>query len=145
MTSNIRSAEISMAFTRWLQRYSPPAQIRDNQQAQQDEVDALLSVLMRSAPQSEAGTWVARVLDRLEYRMKTRAWPTKGELAEVCAELDTRPAPKGDIRDKGDRAGLSRDQLYILDTKVLPTARRWLSIPGLAHHGRKTHDYWGEK
>ena len=27
---------------------------------------------------------------------------------------------------------------------ILPTARRCLTIPGLAEHGRKTLEFWGE-
>lgn len=67
-----------------------------------------------------------------------------------------RPTP-GDIRaaaqafgkntseaKNGAKAELTRDDLHILETKMLPTARRWLSIPDLADHGRKTLEYWGE-
>ena len=45
----------------------------------------------------------------------------------------------------GDKSKLSGTELGILEDKVIPTARRWLRIPGLAEHGRKTLDYWGEK
>lgn len=45
----------------------------------------------------------------------------------------------------GNRNALSRDELYLLEDKVLPTARRWVrDIPGLAAHGRQTLAYWGE-
>lgn len=84
---SVRNAEISGILIRWLERYSPPANIRENARAQQDEANALLSVLLRFAPQDGAGDWVARALDRLEYQMKTRAWPTKGELGSVCSIL----------------------------------------------------------
>jgi hypothetical protein len=39
---------------------------------------------------------------------------------------------------------LSRSELALLEDTILPTARRWLTIPGLAEHGRKTLEYWGE-
>lgn len=45
---------------------------------------------------------------------------------------------------RGDRNGLSFDELRILDEQVLPTARRWLAMPGLDEHAIKTLDYWGE-
>ncbi len=46
---------------------------------------------------------------------------------------------------RGNRENLTRDELEILDTKVLPTARRWLRMfPGLAHHAVSTLQYWGE-
>ena len=45
---------------------------------------------------------------------------------------------------RGDKNTLSADELALLETKILPTARRWLSIYGLEHHGMQTLDYWGE-
>lgn len=83
----MRTAEITGLLTRWLERYSPPSQIRDNQRAQQDEAQALLAVLLRFAPQAGYAEFVARAFDQLEYQMKTRAWPTKGELGAVCSNL----------------------------------------------------------
>lgn len=44
----------------------------------------------------------------------------------------------------GNRAALSREQLFALQERVLPTAYRWLNIPELASHARKTLAYWGE-
>jgi hypothetical protein len=85
--SALRHAEINGIFTRWLERYSPPNSMRDNARAQQDEVEALLRVLLKFAPGSDAGQWVREVLDQLEYQMKTRAWPTKGELGAACSNL----------------------------------------------------------
>lgn len=45
----------------------------------------------------------------------------------------------------GDRSRLTRDQEFILEEKVLPTARRWLRIPTLPAHGKKTLAYWGSQ
>ena len=43
------------------------------------------------------------------------------------------------------RASLSFDEREILDTRVLPTARRWLrQYPGLRDHAISTLNYWGE-
>lgn len=145
MTAQDRTAEIFAMLERWLRRFSPPIAMRDNAEAQQDEVESLGSVLVRFAPQTSPAQWVKTVLDRLEYGMKTRAWPTKGELAEVCTSMAEAPkAQHGQLRNKGDKAALTRDQIYNLENKVLPTARRWLSISGLSHHGRAILDYWGE-
>ena len=52
--------------------------------------------------------------------------------------LDAAHAPRG------DRSTLSFDELELLENKILPTARRWLGIPGLADKARSTLDYWGE-
>lgn len=44
----------------------------------------------------------------------------------------------------GDKNKLSHDELQLLETKILPTARRWLNIAGLEEHAMKTLRYWGE-
>ena len=49
------------------------------------------------------------------------------------------------INTTGDRNRLSRDELQRLDMDIIPTARRWLSIPGLDEHAKKTLEYWGER
>lgn len=85
--TDMRTAEISGLFSRWLERYSPPQSIRDNERAQQDEAAALLGVILKFAPRSDYADFTARVLDQVEYQMKTRAWPTKGELGAVCSNL----------------------------------------------------------
>lgn len=84
---NFRTTEISQMLLRWLDRYSPPASMKDKPQAIQDEAEALLRVLLKFAPGSDYVGWVNGALDSLEYQMKTRAWPTKGEMGAVCANL----------------------------------------------------------
>lgn len=103
----IRTAEISGIFTRWLERYSPPAQIRENERAQQDEAQALLGVLLRFAPQAGYADFVARVIDRIEFQMKTRAWPTKGELGAVCSQVRKDAPQPTDITGGPDMAPAS--------------------------------------
>ena len=46
---------------------------------------------------------------------------------------------------RGDKSKLSRDAIVLLESTVLPNARKWLSIPGLADQGRQTLEYWGER
>ena len=50
----------------------------------------------------------------------------------------------GTTTKRGDRTSLSYDDRVTLETRVLPTAREWLKIPGLQDHGRQTLEYWGE-
>lgn len=46
---------------------------------------------------------------------------------------------------RGDRASLSLDEQFLLENKILPTARRWcVEKPGLRDHGAQTLTYWGE-
>lgn len=137
---SLKTIELTKTFSRWLERYSPPLAIRDKPQAMQDEVDTLVRVLMRGAPSENVGQWAERVLERVSERMTTRAWPTAGEVAVAVRGF----AGKSDAAERGERASLSRDELYALDERVLPTARRWLGIPGLREHAEKTLAHWGE-
>lgn len=50
----------------------------------------------------------------------------------------------GPMNDRGDRSKLTFDQRSLLETEVIPTARRWLDVPSLREHGEKTLDFWGE-
>jgi hypothetical protein len=122
--SNFHKSEVSAVLARWLERYSPPMAIKENARAQQDEVEALLSVLLRFAPKNEPGPWVRRALDKLEYQMKTRAWPTKGELGAVCSNM----------RKEGDTGGSTAIVVDMSDCAVAgrkmqrgdPVSASWL-------------------
>lgn len=46
---------------------------------------------------------------------------------------------------RGDRNSLTRDEAQLLYEKVLPAARRMLTVPGLREHGEQTLAYWGER
>lgn len=43
-----------------------------------------------------------------------------------------------------NRQELNFDHRELLETKILPTARRWLGIPALAGKGATTLAFWGE-
>lgn len=81
---NARTEEIAAIFRRWLERFTPPTSIKEKPYAAQDAADSLLRVLLKFSPQEDAGPWVRRALDAVEYEMKTRAWPTVHELGSVC-------------------------------------------------------------
>lgn len=133
-----RNAEITHAFTRWLERYTPPASIRDNARAMQDEADTLLRSLIRSAPNENSRQWVERVLERVSENLKTRAWPTAHEITEAAKSF-------GAGQGSGDIEKMTRDERFILEDKVIPTAERWMNIPGLREHAEKTLAHWGRK
>jgi hypothetical protein len=61
----------------------------------QDEADALLRVLLKFAPAEGYSSWVDHALEKCAYQMKTRAWPTQGELGAVCSNIrkETPSAP----------------------------------------------------
>lgn len=70
-----------------------------------------------------------------------RRRPTPGDIRSKIRE-PSKSAQKR--RGEGDRTSLTHDELFLLEEKILPTARRWLEIPSLREHGMKTLEYWGE-
>lgn len=84
---SMRDAEIKSIFELWLERYSPPRDMRENAKACQAEADALLRMFTKFAPHSGVAPWCREALDLLDEQMKTRAWPTVNELGAVCRNL----------------------------------------------------------
>lgn len=84
---SLRNTEIAGMLRRWLERFSPPASIKDNPRAAQDSADALLRVLLKYAPPSDYVPWINQALDQTEMQMKTRAWPTVHEIGAVCSNM----------------------------------------------------------
>lgn len=82
---NIRTETLARKFAAWLERYSPPAMMKDKPAVMQAEIDDLMRVVLKFAPQHDFEGWLGRVLDQLGYQMKTRAWPTKHELGAACS------------------------------------------------------------
>ena len=72
-------------------------------------------------------------------RDQPRRRPTPGDIRSRCREERKQPE-----MGQGNRAELTHDELALLDEKVLPKAKEWLMVPGLAQHGRKTLEFWGE-
>lgn len=98
--------------------------------------------------EAAVGDWV-RQLDGLSQksieqacqtylRDQPRRRPTPGDIRRRCRE--ERPTQGSE----GNRADLTPDELALLDGKIIPTARRWLDIPGLRDQGKRTLAYWGE-
>lgn len=75
-------------------------------------------------------------------RDQPRRRPTPGDIRSKIRAPSTASFK---INNQGDKAQLTPDELELLETKILPTARKWLRIPGLAEHGRSTLAYWGEQ
>ena len=70
-------------------------------------------------------------------RSQPRRRPTPGDIRKQVM------APKSEAQGRS-RDELSVEELILLDEKILPSARKWLTIPGLADKGRATLAYWGE-
>lgn len=94
---NLRQAEIAQALTRWLDRYSCPQHLRDKPEAAQAEAEKIASVLSKMAPKQDVQPFLNRVFDTLDYQMKTRAWPTVGEVGSVCSNIRKETAAAGEV------------------------------------------------
>lgn len=135
MLSNATKAEI----VSWLQTLSPPKNLAANPEAAKLESEMLVGVFDRAAIKPAEVREVFRVI---KETAETRSWPTP---REVLAAIST---VRGFVSEadptKGDKLALSKDQLNLLENKVLPTARKWLGITDLAEHAVKTLTFWGE-
>lgn len=109
---NIRTETIAKTLSAFLDRYSPPNAMKGNPETVQAEVENLLRVVLKFAPQDGYHGWVDTMIDRMEYQMTTRAWPTKGELGSVCSNLRkeaaqgkgyTSPTGKSEVQIMADR------------------------------------------
>ena len=74
-------------------------------------------------------------------RDQPRRRPTPGD---IRAKIRQPSEATSKVENRGDKTKLTPDELDFLEDKILPSARRWLSNPGLADHGRQTLAYWGE-
>ena len=84
---NMRNSEISRDFGDWLDRRSCPTDLRDKPAAAMKESEALLACLLKFAPRSDYKPFTNRVLEQLDYQMKSRFWPTINEFASVCSNI----------------------------------------------------------
>lgn len=88
-----RSRYVSQAFNRWLERYSPPRSMAENERAQQDEADALMRAVLSFAPQRGFQEWTGLALDALSEACQTRAWPTVADVRKALKGV--RYVPEG--------------------------------------------------
>ena len=93
-------------------------------------VDWVKSLAGFSAEQIEAGC-------QSYIRSQPRNRPTPADLRNMIGRGHQQSA------QRGSKESLSMDERHILETQILPTARRWLDLPGLRSHGESTLAYWG--
>ena len=122
----------------WLDTLSPPATVRENQEAMVRELTLIAETLHRAGATSVSQ--VKSVFEEFKRVSTHRGWPTPREIIDVVAKL----RGDRDIHGRGDRGKLNFDERALLEQKIIPAARRWISIPGLKDHGKATLEFWGE-
>ena len=80
----IREQFIAQKFNEWLDRFSPPRRIANDQAAQQADANAMMVTVLGYAPRDEYSEWLVAMLRRLEDGMTTRSWPAPGEVVKAC-------------------------------------------------------------
>jgi hypothetical protein len=108
---NYRQVEIAKIFSEWLDRRSCPNDLRDKPKAAADEAEALLRAVAKFAPQSEYQPFIHRVLDQLDYQMKTRFWPTVNEVAAAASNLRKEVAVSKVKTDDDDEKDMSPEAI----------------------------------
>jgi hypothetical protein len=123
-----RTEYLKSTLIRWLDRYSPPASMRGNAQAIQDEVTGLLRILLKFAPPSAYEDWVAEALERCSQIMKTRAYPTQNELGSACRNYNKDRHDAGEA-DAGPVSEWKPDPALFISNKMArgePVGEGWL-------------------
>lgn len=87
-----RNEALHAEFTRWLGRYSPRRALQQNEQALGDEINALMRMVLKMAPNSDYLRWLEKVTTNLDFQMKTSAWPTVAEVGAACSNMNKHAA-----------------------------------------------------
>ncbi len=137
--SSLHRADVTGKMKAFLARKAIPRHLSDSVEAQTAEITALVFCAMRYAPTDpdKLRSW----WPDFEIGLSSSCgafWPTEKLIGETVRSL--RDAK---VSDGGNLDELSPDARAKAE-KIISTARRWLGIPGLEAHGRKTLEYWGQ-
>lgn len=91
--SPLPKSAILARLTRFLSRRSMPTALRDSQQAQDDEIAAIVGLIAKFAPQrpEDLAAWWTNFEADLGQRNTTRSWPSEGEIAASCKAVSSAP------------------------------------------------------
>lgn len=125
-----------------LRRYTAPEHLSAERQRAEimymvDDLDAELPDL----PEADLAALLEAMHSHVRRHTHGRQWPTVADLVKASKKV---AGVGSDDPIGGDMDKLTPAQKGKL-SEILATARRWLGIPGLDIHGRKTLDYWGQE
>lgn len=83
-----REEQITEEFSDWLDRYTAPRSLQENEKARHAEMRALVKAILRFAPKVDYLSWLERVTSQLDYQQKTRSWPTVSEVGAVASNIN---------------------------------------------------------
>jgi hypothetical protein len=126
-----------------LRRYTAPDHLTPDRQ--RGEIMFMVDDLNDELPDLPDDKFMA-LIDAMHTYVRRNAhgrqWPTIQDFVKASRKVSGLMS-EGHIGG-GDINKLTPGEKQTLE-KVLATARRWLDIPNLAAHGRKTLDYWGQQ
>lgn len=99
---SIRSQHITAQVGRFLDRFSPPANLKGNEQATADTRAAIVRAISRMLPSDGFTDQLTALLDEIENRAETRAWPTVFEVnraAQAIAKAGVRAPSQVKLAD----------------------------------------------
>lgn len=107
--SNSNKTVLAEKFNSFLDRYTPPRHMVENEVAQLEEVNSLFKAFVLLAPSDGCDQWADRVLDRLAMSLKTRAWPNSYEVRKAAeAEVAAKASPRRVSAEDQDAVALQR-------------------------------------
>lgn len=126
----------------WLDTMGKRQELRENADAAAMERQLIEETLFAEGARTD--TRVRAVFHYLKTREGLMFWPNAPQIRSAVAAI-RRNGGEATGAKAGDRQSLSFDEQAILEDKILPTARRWLTIPGLRDQAIRTLEFWGEK
>ena len=127
----------------WLDTFSVVKDMKENPEAMAREINTIAAVFAREAATPAI---IDQAFEHIKMTVASRAWPTAAQVYEALRQVKREKNGEQIVSDKGgDRLKLDSMKLSILESQVIPTARRWLrKFPGLRRHAMDTLEYWGE-
>ena len=127
----------------WLETFSPVSAMQDNPSALIKEISTIVGVFERERASSDL---IEEAFQHIKMTTHSRAWPTAAQCYDALRIVKNKGfGEQISGTQGGDRDTLDSIQLGVLETRVLPTARRWLrQYPGLRGQAISTLNYWGE-
>lgn len=128
----------------WLDTMSKHQGLRDNPKAAAIEADLIAEAMTEAGATSVSR--VRAIFTRLKKKDGLTFWPSSQQIHAAAKALRQEASTsKGKtVSTGGDRSALTFDEQQVLHDHILPTARRWLHIPGLRQHAEQTLEFWGE-
>ena len=106
--------EVRDRLRRFLERRSVPLVMRGNDRAIQDELTALLNIIVKFAPgdPEQFDEWWARLEAEIGKINATRSWPSEGEVFACCQSLVKKSVRSAPSRLDWDELSINVERIH---------------------------------